>query len=128
MPSPKAVLRDIADFKLNPKVAHTKAGSDGRIHGKVAHVKTHVEVGQPETVAPVEVAEVVKEVLEEKKAPAAQKQAPPAPKQSAPLKNDKKAAIANDSAKGNLPVKQEVTEAKVESAESNGDPDATIVT
>jgi len=36
MPSPKAFLRDIADFKLDPKVAVTKAGADGRCHGKEA--------------------------------------------------------------------------------------------
>ncbi len=105
MPSPKAFLRDVHDFKLDPKVAHTKAGADGRCHGKEAvKVKAEKAVAKP---AKAETADAItKTSTEEPK-----KQHPSASDHSGRTKQ-KKAANANDSVdESNVPSdKQEATE------------------
>lgn len=78
MPSPKAVLRDIHDFGLNPKKAHSAIKRTGRLHGitsgKVKKEPMPIEAMSVEPVAPllesVKKAESIVEI-EEVKAPEA---------------------------------------------------------
>jgi len=56
MPSPKAVLRDINDLKLDPKVAHSGTKASGRLKQSSAHhvaepVPVHKEVVKPALVS-----------------------------------------------------------------------------
>lgn len=44
MPSPKSVIRDIHDLKLDPKKAHTSTDKSGRLVTK--DIKTHLEQKQ----------------------------------------------------------------------------------
>jgi len=115
MPSSKAILRDIADFKLDPKVAHTKAGADGRVHGKEAPLpkKEALKVKAKE-----DVVLETKTPAEEKKS----KQTPPAPIQST-SKNNKKAVNANDSVESSAPAgKQEAVEVSEPATVTDIDP------
>lgn len=102
MPSPKAFLRDVADFKLDPKVAHTKAGADGRCHGK----PKGKPVKKPAVLEPEKVEPTVSEAPE---APTDSKKEPSAPANYGRSKNHKKAANANDSVESPA-GKQEATE------------------
>lgn len=72
MPSPRAVLADIIDFKLNPKVAHTVTHGSGRLSKVVTQShdisENNVAVALPNALSKIPeepvVVEQEKEVLE----------------------------------------------------------------
>jgi len=105
MPSPKAFLRDITDYKLDPKVAYTKSSLE---HGRV---KQNRGVAKPQ--AEPATAEPVKEevVVDTKKDASAEKHTPPTHPHHTSHKRNKKAVNANDSVESSVPSdKQEATE------------------
>ena len=67
MPSSKAILRDIADFKLDPKVPYTKKHlEDGRVKKKVLD-NAVVEDSEVDTTETDAVVEIKKPLTEEPK-------------------------------------------------------------
>jgi len=103
----------VHDFKLNPKVAHTTVGADGRVHGK-EKIQVKPQVNNPTTDEPKTVESVVSETPE---ASTESKKESSTPATSGRSKHQKKAANANDSVESPA-GKQEATEdsdpAKVE--------------
>jgi hypothetical protein len=113
MPSPKAFLRDIADYNLDPKVAHTKASLDngGRVKNNRGMVAPKVEA-KAEPKVETEKAETA-DKLDTKKA-STEKHKPSTPVNAG--SKQKKAANANE---GSGSVESNVSETEQKAVEAS---------